>query len=1831
MARAKIGVEFDPVVTAKVDAALARIQSRAKGIDFGGGVRSLDKLSRPLGKITGQADEFTKSLEASNARVLAFGASVAVINKLSEAFGALAKNTVEVEKTFAEIQAVLGGTEAELQKFGKGIFEAASKTGTAFSEIASGAKELARQGLGVEESLIRIETAAKLVRVAGVTSTEAISGLTAAAKGFSDAGISVTEIADKIAQVDVNFATSTKDLLEGFKRSSASAQAAGVSFDELNAILTTVTERTQRTGAVVGNAFKTIFTRVRRTDVLNQIEGLGIEVLNAEGKIRDFVPLMREVNDAIQELGGAKNARAAGILEKIAGTRQIENLLVLFEDLNKENSAFAAAMSESENAAGALDSKMQVFSNTLDFIINDIKTLGIELAEALGGGALADSAKEMLNSVRGIMKGTIDLLDGESVGSKFANAILGGIGQAMKPAAALVGVVFLKLFGRLAGFMADSFKGLIGLNKEVAAQKALQSSILQSLYQNQDLQRELLKLGGNKVAQEQLLLRVYNQQAAAQARIQKLAATVTPAVRAAGFSGGAGGIERTRRGAGGYIAAEARDVSRGVGGAPASSKVVSIPNFAFGGGKRGTMVANTSEYYVPNYAGGGDAIFNQDMVKSMGLPAGAKKINASTGYIPNFVSAAKMSSAFSRMSGSDFVSKYGRAEYNLRTRAAATGMSASDRKRKAESLRKGRGKSDFIYDPRYAMIVPGGRTGRVDLTRRGHKVAFDVVGYAGNEKRRLKNDEQLTKATEKYALGLANSEAKKMGGPPRADKIGKLANSGAISALAGTVFETAVSSLLNSKDFDARGQIAAFDFLGKSQAKHLRDNLFPGLGPAAKFIEAKIRPSRDNMRSMADKILKDKGLISKAAGGYIPNFAQDPLQNAIDRERAAGLPLNQIRINQDGRLRNAQNPKGLAVTNTRDEPTGKIPNYARGSGQTGGGTGGFMAIFAIQAIEGMANSMTDAESGMRKFTSVVSTAATTMATLSMISPSIRGAASSMESFAKRAARASAAVGRVGVAGGRVSTGKARIAGMMGGIAGIGGRIAGLAGGPVGMIAAGVLAPMIAELEIFKDRAGEAARASASNLKEFRQNLEQLTTVQEGQAALKAARDMGLGAGATRSVLEQRAISEINRRRSMSRGRQQQLESLEGVSEGVIKQALGGEAYEQYIKAIKDEENSKHAVTDAQQKLQKLEKEAVETTKERTKELQKQITTERARARGTGIMGRTAIELGRSAQLRSGGILDVQRSIATGVGMSGERKLELEQTRELLELQLEIDKGALETNKKYADALMAKQDLSILDQEAADAMYESIDANMSIAEVREKIAQLMGKAFVVQDVLTEKYKQEEKSLNASVEARKQQLKFTQETAREQQRINSGLNKYTTGLANRMQAQSEDFASNMASTLEDSMTDTFTKIGEGAYDSIGDAFLGIARDFGRELQRQITQRAVGNIMSSFSGSNAGASFFSGLKNVAGFNTGGLVTGGSGVRDDVPAALTGGEYVVKKSAVQKYGVEFLEKLNSGGLAGMQQGGFFVPGTRGQGAITGKRNLLAFATQEGTSGATDQMRGYGASGAAINLEQQSSRLTAFGRFRDSPARRALKDAQRQSFDLYVSRIEEEKRIEEEIKAAKKARNKQLQSSIIGAFTNAAMAGVGTYLQNNASSVPTFEMTAGQAAYVGAEKAAGRFVNPFDKAMGPGMSFTTPNPGSISYTPNLGYANGGSIGGNTNALLMGGEYVMSATAASQVGRQTLDSINSMNFANGGPVGNVASSSGGNMSGEGADVGEVNITINMDKDGASVTADSNGNTDPTKTKEFARKVKEVVVNVIAEEKRVSGSLFTRAK
>ena len=103
----------------------AKKAGRNLKINLGTSARSVDALSQPLGRITGKADEFTKSMEAANARVLAFGASVGVLTAVTQAFKDIVTVTIQVEKQMASINAILGASTGELSKFKKEIFDVA--------------------------------------------------------------------------------------------------------------------------------------------------------------------------------------------------------------------------------------------------------------------------------------------------------------------------------------------------------------------------------------------------------------------------------------------------------------------------------------------------------------------------------------------------------------------------------------------------------------------------------------------------------------------------------------------------------------------------------------------------------------------------------------------------------------------------------------------------------------------------------------------------------------------------------------------------------------------------------------------------------------------------------------------------------------------------------------------------------------------------------------------------------------------------------------------------------------------------------------------------------------------------------------------------------------------------------------------------------------------------------------------------------------------------------------------------------------------------------------------------------------------------------------------------------------------------------------------------------------------------------------------------------------------------------------------------------------------------------------------------------------------------
>ena len=303
-----------------------------------------------------------------------------------------------------------------------------------------------------------------------------------------------------------------------------------------------------------------------------------------------------------------------------------------------------------------------------------------------------------------------------------------------------------------------------------------------------------------------------------------------------------------------------------------------------------------------------------------------------------------------------------------------------------------------------------------------------------------------------------------------------------------------------------------------------------------------------------------------------------------------------------------------------------------------------------------------------------------------------------------------------------------------------------------------------------------------------------------------------------------------------------------------------------------------------------------------------------------------------------------------------------------------------------------------------------------------------------------------------------------------------------------------------------------------DNLKDALLDVALTFANKL-RDAALTNLANIITSGARSGQGSSgvggivsgvfdyFSGGVQKKA---TGGRVKGGSGTKDDVPTLLMGGEYVVNKKSVEKYGPQFFEALNRGSVGQMAQGGYFAPGVRGQGSIVGKDNLLDFATQTATSGGQDKRRSLMGGAGMVSLEPESLRLSSFNRFGDSPIVQATQEAKDQAFGLYTDQLGQEKQYQEELAdyykqieeaqaAKKKAEKEKKKQFLISLATAVVSAGISYGLNGSGGAAKGGAKKGGETKYDGG-KIRGISESPFSTSSGGLRSSSSGNYKATAY-----------------------------------------------------------------------------------------------------------------------------------
>jgi TP901 family phage tail tape measure protein len=934
-------------------------------------------FTQPLGRITGAANEFQKSLDASNARVIAFGASAGAIFTVQKAFGDLIKSTIEVEKSLTDINVILNASSSTLVKFGNDLFDVAKITGQSFQLAASAATEFARQGLGVEETLKRTRDALILTRLSGLDINSSLEALTATINSFNKEALDSTTIINKLANVDAAFAVSSADLAEAIKRVGASAGDAGVNLDELLAIVTSVQQTTARGGAVIGNSLKTIFTRIQRTDTLNALEDLGIKVRDVEGNTLPAIQVLTNLSQTFDQLNDSQKA-ATG--ELVGGVFQINILKAALKDLGSEYSVYSNALNTSRNATDQAITRNEALNQTLSALINQTLVNFQQLGATIGKGAFQPAIQNVLGLINSGLEG-INTADTESAGSKIGQGILKGISTFISgPGLALATAVIGKLFLDLGKFAATSTQALLGLGKQTAERVQLQTRISAILSQEPQLLAAIASKQVSVLAVEEKILGILRAQIAVREQAAAVASTVTTGLIGRGI--GVKGGQITKTNSGGFI-----------------------PNFA--NAALSEVYGALSGGYVPgqikktNIAGAGSVVYNSaETVKrfpGMSQPAimppqgsrAGKNYQsqfqsqlgfnpyASSGFIPNFaqISPSVQTSISKALANGDL-----RTLSNLETNAATAGkLTTADKVAIQEaraSISASRGKKTaktvIPYNAtQLGLVGVQGTSGPLNATSSFATLGFPndprFVRFEGIQGRtlddlrnsQLRNAKDFSTSINSLFAGPLTSLATKIFGPINPDpKFLNILQSEARGGVnlfpagtEGSIFEAAVNlgtkkgSGALAKAFNQDTAQKPFDFEEAGSPSQAFNKNF-GFSPYVMKADAKRTVGADQARDIIAKAYNANlaGLPQplKAALGFIPNYSA--LSTAIGRETKSGIPLSKVRVGSNSSLVSSLNPMGLGVYNTRDEPRGlgqgigryKSINAARGAGASGG-------------------------------------------------------------------------------------------------------------------------------------------------------------------------------------------------------------------------------------------------------------------------------------------------------------------------------------------------------------------------------------------------------------------------------------------------------------------------------------------------------------------------------------------------------------------------------------------------------------------------------------------------------------------------------------------------------------------------------------------------------------------------------------------------------------------------------------------------------------------------------------------------------------------------------
>ena len=409
-----------------------------------GDPRNLAQVNKQMQNVSRSASASSKSVSNLNRNLSEAARRFSVITVATGTMLALARSiknavgeAIAFERELIKISQVTGKSVSQLSGLTDEITRLSTSLGASSSDLLSVSRTLAQAGFQAGKTKQALEILAQTSLGATFDSIQdTTEGAIAVLRQFGDEARRVggdikflESTMDAINSVSKKFAVESGDLITVIRRVGGVFESAGGSVNELISLFTSVRATTRESAETIATGLRTIFTRIQRTDTVDQLAALGIQLRDAQGQFVGAYEGVRRLSQGLSSLD-PRDFRFSEIVESLGGFRQVGKVIPLIRQFTVAQDALNVAQSASGSVARDAATAQKSLQVQAAKVTEDFRALMRTLADSSTFRSIAKGALEMAGAFIRIAEALEPLLPliTSLIGLKIGKALAPGIG-----------------------------------------------------------------------------------------------------------------------------------------------------------------------------------------------------------------------------------------------------------------------------------------------------------------------------------------------------------------------------------------------------------------------------------------------------------------------------------------------------------------------------------------------------------------------------------------------------------------------------------------------------------------------------------------------------------------------------------------------------------------------------------------------------------------------------------------------------------------------------------------------------------------------------------------------------------------------------------------------------------------------------------------------------------------------------------------------------------------------------------------------------------------------------------------------------------------------------------------------------------------------------------------------------------------------------------------------------------------------------------------------------------------------------------------------------------